>query len=125
MRFIWTGGGITIGDGTILAHEVQIFARNHMFDADDLHYIPYDTRNMEKPVVIGKYVWIGARVTILPGVTISDGAVIAAGSVVTKNVPKGAIVGGNPAKILRYRKLDIFDKLVEQGKGYIKYNKNY
>lgn len=48
-------------------------------------------------------VWIGHDVTILRGVTIGNGAVIAAKSVVTKNVPPYAIVGGNPAKIIKYR----------------------
>ena len=48
-------------------------------------------------------VWIGANVTILSGVTIGKGAIIAAGSVVTKDVPPYSIVGGNPAKIIRYR----------------------
>jgi acetyltransferase-like isoleucine patch superfamily enzyme len=56
-----------------------------------------------KPVVIGNDVWIGANVIILPGVEIKDGAVIAAGAVVTRNVPAYAIVGGVPAKILKYR----------------------
>lgn len=56
-----------------------------------------------KPVVIGNDVWIGAYVSILPGVNIGDGAVIAAGAVVTKDVKPYAIVGGVPAKVIRYR----------------------
>lgn len=54
-------------------------------------------------VVIGNDVWIGYRATILSGVTIGNGAIIAAGAVVTKDVPDYAIVGGVPAKIIRYR----------------------
>lgn len=54
-------------------------------------------------IVIGNDVWIGARVTLINGVKIGDGAVILAGAVVTKDVPSYAIVGGVPAKILRYR----------------------
>lgn len=53
--------------------------------------------------VIGNDVWIGSNSLIMGGVEIGDGAVIAAGAVVTKNVPPYAIVGGNPAKILRFR----------------------
>lgn len=56
-----------------------------------------------KYVVIGNDVWIGANVVILPGVHIGDGAVIAAGAIVNKNVDDYAIVGGVPAKLIRYR----------------------
>lgn len=56
-----------------------------------------------RPVVIGNDVWVGAYVSILPGVRIGDGAVIAAGAVVTRNVEPYAIVGGVPAKTIRYR----------------------
>ena len=52
---------------------------------------------------IGNDVWIGANVTTLQGVSIGDGAVVAAGAVVVKDVPPYAIVGGNPAKVLKYR----------------------
>ncbi|MEP6574012.1 MAG: CatB-related O-acetyltransferase, partial [Gemmatimonadota bacterium] len=52
---------------------------------------------------VGNDVWIGYRATIMPGVTIGDGAIIATGSVVTKDVPPFAIVGGNPATIIRHR----------------------
>ena len=50
--------------------------------------------------------WIGGRVIILPGRIIKKGAIIGAGSVVTKDVPEFAIVGGNPAKIIKYRGKD-------------------
>jgi len=61
-------------------------------------YNPY-----EKPPKIGNDVWIAAKVIVLQGVNIGDGAVIASGAVVTKDVPKYAIVAGNPAKVIRYR----------------------
>lgn len=55
------------------------------------------------PVKIGNDVWIGANVCILPGVTIGDGAVVAAGAVITKDIPPYAVVGGVPAKVIKYR----------------------
>lgn len=55
------------------------------------------------PIIIGNDVWIGANVVILPGVQIGDGAVIAAGAVVTHDVESYAVVGGVPARIIRYR----------------------
>lgn len=51
-------------------------------------------------VTIGDWVYIGTNSLIMPGITIGDGALIAAGSVVTKSVPSGVVVGGNPAKII-------------------------
>ena len=56
-----------------------------------------------KPIYIGNDVWIGARTMILGGVRVGNGAVIGAGAVVTKDVPPFAVVGGVPARIIRYR----------------------
>ena len=54
-------------------------------------------------IIVGDDVWIGYRATILSGVEIGKGAIIAAGSVVTKNIPPYAIVGGNPASVIKFR----------------------
>ncbi len=56
-----------------------------------------------RPVTIGNDVWIGANVVILPGIAIGNGAIIAAGAIVTKDVDDYAIVGGVPAKVIKYR----------------------
>lgn len=66
---------------------------------------------IEKEIRIGKCVWLGNRVTIVGNVTIGDGAIIAAGSVVVKDVPKCAIVGGNPARIIKYRDIEHYNRL--------------
>jgi acetyltransferase-like isoleucine patch superfamily enzyme len=65
-------------------------------------------------IIIGDDVWIGANCTILDNVKINTGSIIAAGSIVTKDVPPYAIVGGNPAKVIKYRfSEDIIKKLLE------------
>ena len=96
-------GKVVIGNDVMMGPECIIYARNHAFDRTD---IPMREQGFsaEKPVYIGDDVWIGGRVTILPGVHIGKGAIVGAGAVVTKDVPEYAIVGGNPAKIIRYRK---------------------
>lgn len=88
-------GGIFIGDGALIGHQVVIATLNHDLDpAKRGSMIP-------KPVRIGNNVWIGAHATILPGVTIGENAVVAAGAVVTKDVPKNAVVAGVPATVLK------------------------
>ena len=61
-------------------------------------------------------VWVSARTCITPGVTIGEGAVIAVGAVVTKDIPKGAVVVGNPAKVLKYRDMEKYYQLKAEKK---------
>lgn len=66
------------------------------------------------PIILEDDVWIGANSLILSGVRIGKGAIVAAGSVVTKDIPPYAIVGGNPAKIIKYRfNKDIIEKIID------------
>lgn len=95
-------GPVQIGNDVLMGPEVIILTQNHRFDnltttIKSQGYFP------KEKVTIKDNVWIGTRVIILPGVTINNGAIIGAGAVVTKDVPENAIVGGNPAKIIRFR----------------------
>nr|WP_320024289.1 DapH/DapD/GlmU-related protein [uncultured Acetobacterium sp.] len=88
-------GGIFIGDGVLIGHNVVLATLNH--DSN-----PQKRGDMyPAPIRIGNNVWIGAQVTVLPGVTIGDGAIVAAGAVVTRDVQANVIVGGVPAKIIK------------------------
>ena len=88
-------GGIEIGDGTLIGHNVVMATLNHNMKVESRANI------IPKPIKIGKNVWIGANVTICQGVEIGDGAIIAAGAVVNKNVEKNIVVGGVPAKFIK------------------------
>lgn len=89
-------GGIYIGNNVLIGHCVTLATLNHVQS-------PKDRASMiPKAIHIGSDVWIGSNSTILQGVTIGDGAIIAAGSVVTKNVEPNVIVGGVPAKFMKY-----------------------
>lgn len=89
-------GGIYIGDGCLIGHNVVLATINHDLNPENRG------TNIPAPIHIGRNVWIGANATVLPGVTIGDNAVIAAGAVVAKDVAKNTVVGGVPAKLLRY-----------------------
>ena len=84
---------IEIGDRTQIGPAVQIYAADHPRSPEARR------ANLEngRPVRIGANVWIGGGAILLPGVTIGDDAIIGAGSVVTRDVPSGATVVGNPA----------------------------
>lgn len=94
-------GNIFIGDDVMTGPRLMVFTTEHKMD---LGRPMREQGLLVKDVRIGNNVWIGSRVTILSGVTIGDGAVIGAGAVVTKDVPANTVVGGVPAKIIKYRK---------------------
>lgn len=96
-------GPLEIGDDVMMGRWVNIITNSHDTSRTD---IPMNKQGFKakRKVVIKSDVWIGNRVIILPGVTIGHGAIIGAGTVVTKDVPDFAIVGGVPAKVIKYRK---------------------
>lgn len=100
-------GNLIISSGTIIGPRLRILTSNHNYMGN---LLPYDEKYIIKDVNIGENVWIGADVLIVPGVNIGEGAIIAAGSVVTKDIPKYAICGGNPATIIKYRDIDNYKK---------------
>jgi acetyltransferase-like isoleucine patch superfamily enzyme len=91
---------VTIGKNVLIAGRVYITDHDHTFNNKDLP--PIKAGLTASPVVISDEVWIGEGAVILKGVTIGKRAVIGANAVVTKNVPANAIVGGVPAKIIRF-----------------------
>ena len=88
-------GGITIGDGVQIGHNVVLATLNHNEDPAKRF------QTHPAPIVIGDNVWLAANVTVTPGVTIGEGAIVAAGAVVTRDVPANTVVGGVPAKVIR------------------------
>ncbi|GAA4533313.1 hypothetical protein GCM10023096_78630 [Nonomuraea ferruginea] len=94
-------GDVRLGDAVRIGAHTSLLGFNHTMSDPDVEVFrqPLTSRGIE----IGDDVWIGSHVVVLDGVTVGDRAVIGAGAVVTKDVPAGAIVGGNPAKVLRWR----------------------
>jgi acetyltransferase-like isoleucine patch superfamily enzyme len=107
--FIECSGGVNIGRYFHPGRGLSIFSTNHNYASNQL--IPYDDKVIRRPVVIGDCVWVGANVSIVPGVNIGEGAIVGMGAVVTRDVPPGAIVGGNPATIIGYRDMVTFNEL--------------
>lgn len=95
---------IEIGDNALIGTGVVIIDHSHGRVCPEEVGVPPIERTLfsKGPIVIGKNVWIGEYAVILPGVTIGDECIIGACSVVTHDVPNRAVVGGNPAKVIKY-----------------------
>lgn len=89
-------GGIDIADDVMIGPNVSLITAGHPVE-------PSQRREfvVAKPIVIERNVWIAAGATIIGGVTVGENSVVAAGSVVTRDVPANALVGGNPARVIR------------------------
>lgn len=99
--YIGGAGGVTIGSDTIIGQFFSVHPENHIFDEQGPKIrMQGVTRN---GIHVGRNCWVGAKVTLLDGASIGDDSVIAAGSVVRGSFPKGAVLAGVPAKLIRMR----------------------
>ena len=96
---------LTVKNYLLMGEDVLFLGGRHNFERIDIPIGKQGSQNEKAPLLIENDVWIGARVTVLPGCKhIGTGVIIGACSVVTKDIPDFAIVGGNPAKVIRFRK---------------------
>ncbi|KQQ67231.1 acyltransferase [Microbacterium sp. Leaf320] len=94
-------GDIRMGDAVRIGAFASIIGFNHGFADTEVEIFRQPLTSTG--IVIGDDVWIGSHVTVLDGITVGEKSILAAGAVVTKDVPAGAIVGGNPARVIRSR----------------------
>lgn len=137
--FYCTEASLTIGNKVIFGPHPTIITGDHRIDVIGKYIIDSHEKLPENdaPVIIEDDVWTGANITILKGVTIGRGSVVAAGAVVNKSCPPYSIIGGVPAKVLKFRftveevlehertlypedKRFTREELIEQRKAYIK-----
>lgn len=103
--FYCTEASLTIGNKVIFGPKPTIITGDHRSDVIGKYIIDSHDKLPEndQPVVLEDDIWAGANVTILKGVTVSRGSIIASGAILTKSCPPYSIVGGIPAKVLKFR----------------------
>jgi acetyltransferase-like isoleucine patch superfamily enzyme len=102
-------GAISIGADCLFGPNVTVLTGEHVIKdrrpirVQDAEYLAKHGHPPHKPVTIGDDCWIGVNAVILPGVTLGKGCVVAAGAVVTGSFAEYSVIGGVPARLLRYR----------------------
>lgn len=99
----------------MIAANCAFYPYNHGFSSGvDVREQPLESKG---GIMVDDNVWIGAGVIVLDGVRIGKGAVVGAGAIVTKDVPDGAVVGGSPARVLKWRSGSDLSRSGEKGSG--------
>ncbi|MDO4808541.1 MAG: CatB-related O-acetyltransferase [Eubacteriales bacterium] len=108
--YAYINGELRIGKDVMMSPRCAFIASNHNYFRID---VPMNRQGgTENAIIVGDDVWVGYGVIVTAGVKIGNGAVIGAGAVVTKDVPPYAIVGGVPARVIKYRKMSEKDGCV-------------
>lgn len=106
--FIMANSMIEIGDDSMIAYGTKIITSTHDYDNN-----PMWQQRIDRPIRIGKNVWIGTNTIIMPGIVIGNNVVVGAGSIVTKHISDNMIVAGVPAKFVKYRNTENYDSSIE------------
>lgn len=94
---------IKIGSGCMFGPKVFCVAGSHNYSSHDLRAVPFDNRQLNRPVIIEDNVWIGGNVSIAPGTYIGEGSVIGMGAVVAGEIPPCSIVVARKALVIKNR----------------------
>jgi acetyltransferase-like isoleucine patch superfamily enzyme len=98
--FMGCAGGIKIGNDVIMGQYVSFHSENHNFSNKNLLIREQGVNH--KGIELSNNIWVGAKVTFLDGAFVADNTVVAAGAVVSGHFPSNVVIGGVPAKILKY-----------------------
>lgn len=100
--FVGAAGGVMVGDNVIMGQYVSFHSENHVFS--DLTRPIREQGVTSEGIIIKNNVWVGAKSSFLDGSLVSENTIVAAGAVVTKKFPPNVVIGGVPAKIIKYLK---------------------